>query len=195
MAIRRRTVVLLFVLAGVGLFGAFHHRPRVWVYDRVESHPAALDYYEPTPAQSAAMFAQLTAPKGFRRTSAECDKNEACFHNPTSLILSEALVDRWASEVGLAVDRKYPALLCSRRFPARKERIKLMGCGGISAIRGRSEFDVFAHALVLAGPHGIRPTNVRFLNKLQGTELHVIDLGIPNLKAIHEEEAEAAKQR
>ncbi len=194
MAIRRRTVVLLFALAGVALLGVVHRRPRVWVYDRVESHPAALDYYEPTPAQSAAMFAQLTAPKGFRRTSVECDKNEACFHNPSSMILSETLVDRWASEAGLAVDRKYPAVLCVRHPHIRPGHIRLMGCGGISATRGKSEVDVFAHSLVLGGPHGIRPTNARF-KKLQGTELHLIDFGVPDLKAIRDQEAEFAKER
>jgi hypothetical protein len=193
MAIRRQTVALLFLLAGIALVGVLHHRPRVWVYEHLEPDTAPPDYYAPTAAQSAATFARLTAPKGFSRRLAGCWKNEACFHSPASMLLSVALVDRWATEAGLTVDHENSAVRCLRDFRARPGRITLMGCGGMSATRGKAEIDVFSHSLVLAGRHGLRPTNAR-VNKLQGTELFLIDLGVPNVKEIHKEEAEAAKE-
>ncbi len=194
-AIRRQTVALLCLPAGVALLGMLHHRPRAWVYSAAEvMPPKPPDFYAPTPAQAASTFAQVTAPKGFRRASLPgCGEEDACFHDPTSVILSVPLVDRWATEAGLTVDHENAAIVCPRHIRGRPGRIRLMGCGGVSATLGRSVFDVIAHSLVITGRHGIRPTNVR-VEKIQGTELLLADFGVPNVDAIRKQQAELAKE-
>lgn len=190
MAIRRQTVALLVALGGVVVFAALYHRPRV-----SEREPV---FYTPTPAQVSATFARLRTPKGFSPTRRICSGNELCFHRSPSVKLSPARMDQWLREADLAPVRRSgaPGAECATTH-VRHTHFVIMHCGQFLANEGKVTIDAYATSVLLEEAHGPRATTVRLGSAstgYEGTELHLLDFGVPSPETIRAEQAEAKER-
>ena len=189
MAIRRQTLALLVLLGGVVLLAALYHRPRV---SERELQPS---FYPATPAQVATTFAKLRTPKGLSSTRRDCGE-ALCFYRSPSITLSPARIVQWLRETGLAHVRRSvaPFMNCETVHHRNYGRLVLMVCNGFQAKEGKFVISAYANSVLLEGAHGPLATTA-LLGKAEtgfrGTELHLLDAGVPTPETIRAEQADA----
>jgi hypothetical protein len=190
MAFRRQTVALLVVLGGAVVLLALHDR------SRAAQAGLQLPYYATTPARASATFAKLKAPRGFSPSRRECGAEDFCFYRAPSVVLSRPRIVQWLSEAGLSRIRRSLVLFtnCPTVHHRTHAHLLLMVCAGFRANAGPVVISAYANSVLLIGAHGPRPTTALLGNPrtgFEGTELDLLDDGVPTPETVRDEQVEA----
>ncbi|HEY1834033.1 MAG TPA: hypothetical protein VGG08_06310 [Solirubrobacteraceae bacterium] len=187
MTIRSTTIAIALVLCGVALMLAPHGR----------APHASFGASVPTPTSGSdkpASLAELSVPVGFERSGrchATAGSQGTCFLRRPSVTLDLRKFDTWLGQLGLSAEHtgvSFQEAQCSSRQPrpVAQPNLRLATCFGL-ATRGSSEFLVSVNSLlVISQRFGVEGTSISIgagAAKLQGTQITVSNLGVPNTQA------------
>ena len=194
MVLRRRTVVLIVLLVGIGLVSLPHHRQTKWTFSKAERASAETKTppsAPPTPAQLRATFAAIKLPKGFHRTSS-CwlpGKEVMCVVRFPSIPLNRARDQILIAEAGVkptAQSREYATSCNSGKHRALRgsRNLHWLTCLGTEALIGKALVSVSVHSLVQSVHGRLLSTTRTFRDSegttLRGTEIDFMDFGVPH---------------